>query len=279
MFRNNCLIEIEDKMRTGIEKLHDMMETLTKENVMVAFSGGVDSSLLLQLACSKAQENGTAVYAVTVSTKLHPHGDVEIARRVADEAGAIHRVIEIDELQETGIENNPKNRCYLCKKGIFTKIMELARTLGISTIIEGTNEDDLHVYRPGIQALKELGIISPLAACGITKAEVRELALARGISVANRPSMPCLATRLPYGDSISYELLAQIDKGEQYVRSFGFYNVRLRVHDTITRIEVDQKDIPKLLEHREEIIAELKKLGFVYITVDLEGFRSGSMDL
>ena len=157
--------------------------------------------------------------------------------------------------------------------------MELARTLGISTIIEGTNEDDLHVYRPGIQALKELGIISPLAACGITKAEVRELALARGISVANRPSMPCLATRLPYGDSISYELLAQIDKGEQYVRSFGFYNVRLRVHDTITRIEVDQKDIPKLLEHREEIIAELKKLGFVYITVDLEGFRSGSMDL
>lgn len=266
-------------MRTGIEKLNDMMETLTKENIMIAFSGGVDSSLLLQMACLYAKQNMTLVYAVTVSTKLHPHGDVEIARRVAEETGAIHKVIEIDELQETGIENNPKNRCYLCKKGIFTKITELAKELGVHVILEGTNEDDLHVYRPGIQALKELGIKSPLAECGITKAQIREMAKEKGISVANRPSMPCLATRLPYGDAISYELLAQIDKGEQYLRSFGFYNVRLRVHGTITRIEVDQKDIPDLLEHREEIITELKKLGFIYITVDLEGFRSGSMDL
>lgn len=266
-------------MNEKVEQLNHNLQILTKENVMVAFSGGVDSSLLLQLACSHAKQNGTIVYAVTACTKLHPHGDMEIARQVAEETGAIHRIIEIDELQETGIQNNPKNRCYLCKKGIFSRIIESGKELGVSIVLEGTNEDDLHVYRPGIQALKELGIRSPLAECGITKAEVRELAIEQGISVANRPSMPCLATRLPYGDPIRYELLAQIDKGEQYLRTFGFYNVRLRVHGAVTRIEVDQKDITKLIEHRIEITAELKKLGFVYITVDLEGFRSGSMDI
>lgn len=249
-----------------------------KEDVMVAFSGGVDSSLLLKLACIHAQSTNTTVYAVTVQTKLHPQGDLEVARRTAAEMGARHCVIEIDELTETGIENNPVDRCYRCKKGIFQKIKILAEKYNIRWILEGTNEDDLHQYRPGIKALKELEIISPLAETGMTKAEVRNLAEELGISTAKRPSTPCLATRLPYGAAVSYELLRKIDQGETYLRKLGYYNVRIRVHGGIARIEVDKKDIAKLVTSADKVTEKLKQLGFHYITVDLEGFRSGSMD-
>lgn len=268
--------------------LRKQMESYASEGIAVAFSGGVDSALLLKLACMAAGESGT-VYAVTVQTKLHPKGDLEAAGQAAGEFGAVHRVLEMDELAETGIEKNPPNRCYLCKKGIFLKIKELAETLGAGCVMEGTNADDLLQYRPGIQALRELHIISPLAACGLTKAEVRKLAEYLNIRAANRPSAPCLATRLPYGMKFDYELLSKIDEGERYLRVLGFYNVRLRVHESpneaktekeqLVRIEVDEKDIPTLLEYRKELVIKLKALGFHRITVDLEGFRSGNMDL
>lgn len=261
------------------EQVLQRIDELTKENVFVAFSGGADSSLILKLACEAAKKNETRVYAVMLHTKLHPLGDLEVARRVAEEIGAAFVVLNIDELAETGIGNNPKNRCYLCKKGLFSKMQDEAKRMGITTILEGTNGDDLHAYRPGIQALKELGIISPLAEAGIPKNEVRAWLADLGISVAERASSPCLATRLPYGDAIDYELLARIDQGEAFIKSLGFYNVRLRVHKNIVRIEVDENDMGKLLDHSKEIIDWLKQLGFVYITMDLEGFRSGSMDI
>ena len=259
--------------------LFEKIEEYTKNDVVVAFSGGVDSSLLLKLACDSAHKNGTTVYAVTVQTMLHPKGDLKIAEHVAREAGARHQILKIDELRETGIERNPIDRCYRCKKGIFQKIREFAEGHGITVILEGTNEDDLHQYRPGIRALGELGIISPLAECGLHKKEIRALASELGISVAERAASPCLATRLPYGAEITYELLRKIDAGETFIRELGFYNVRLRVHGDVVRIEVDQEEILRLIKERDQIIRYLKQLGFVYVTVDLEGFRSGSMDV
>lgn len=268
-------------MTVGNEKynrLEKMLDEWADEDIIVAFSGGVDSGLLLKAACKAAAERGTAVHAVTVMTRLHPRSDVSTAREVARETGAIHHVIEIDELDEAGISDNPVDRCYRCKKSIFHKIGVLAEELGIRHILEGTNEDDFHEYRPGLRALKELGILSPLAQCGMTKREVRELAAHYGVSVAERPSSPCLATRFPYGTHITYDQIQMIEEGEALIRKMGFYNVRLRLHGDIARIEVDVEDIPELARRGEETAGQLRKLGFGYVTVDLEGFRSGSMD-
>ncbi len=260
-------------------KLKVMMDEYTENDVMVAFSGGVDSSLLLKMACDSDSRKGNKVYAVTLHTMLHPVNEIENAKKVAKEVGAIHLVIQVDELQKAGIINNPTDRCYLCKKYLFEQVIKKAHELKVDTIMEGTNEDDLHVYRPGIKAVQELGIISPLAKSSITKAEVRQLASEYGVSVSERPAAPCLATRFPYGTILSHEKMLMVEKGESYIKTLGIYNVRLRVHDEIARIEVDEQDIPKILLHKGDIITYLKKLGYVYITIDLEGFRSGSMDI
>ena len=260
-------------------KLLSALDIYTDKDVMIAFSGGVDSSLLLNIACDFAKKKGTKVFAVTVHTELHPINDLEIAKRVAKEFGAIHCIVKMDELKEAGIGNNPVNRCYLCKKCLFTKLKEMAEEEKIEYILEGTNEDDQHVYRPGIQALKELQIKSPLADAMMEKEDIRKFASEYQISVANRPSAPCLATRFPYGTMLSYELMQKVEAGEEYIRGLGLYNIRLRIHDEIVRIEVDQEDITNLVANKDCIISYLKNLGFVYITVDLEGFRSGSMDL
>lgn len=264
---------------TKVTELKKMMGSYAYEDVIIAFSGGVDSSLLLKLACEAARETKHTVYGILLHTMLHPSGEVESAERIAEEMGAVFKVIKIDELKEAKIENNPTDRCYRCKKYLFQSVLNEAKRLGVKTVIEGTNQDDLKVYRPGIRAVKELGIISPLADAGFTKEEVRRLAEAYGVSVFNKPSTPCLATRFPYGTQLSYEEMRKVEKGEALLRSRGFYNVRLRVYKELVRIETDVKDIPRLVEQREVIADYLKSLGYRYITVDLEGFRSGSMDV
>lgn len=260
--------------------LYRKIETYVQQDLCIAFSGGVDSSLLLKIAkdCARYTNSRCKIHAVTFDTSLHPSCDLEIAKKVAQEADVIHKVIFVNELEQAEIRFNPKNRCYLCKKALFEKLIEYASRAGASFILEGTNEDDLHVYRPGLKAIQELGILSPLADVGFTKEEVRRLAGELGISVAERPSTPCLATRLPYGDEIRTEVLGQIAKGEEFLKKKGFAVVRLRVHKDVARIEIPKKDFPAFLEQREEITGELKKLGFLYITLDMEGFRSGSMD-
>lgn len=260
-------------------KLISIIEELTKEDIAVAFSGGVDSSLLLKIACEAAKKSEKKVYAVTVNTTLHTLNDIEISKRVAKEFKAEHIIINIDEMQNAGINNNPVDRCYRCKKYLFTEIKNKMGTLGVKTIIEGTNIDDLKEYRPGIKAIKELKIISPLVEAGFTKQEVRELAKKLDISVSNRPSTPCLATRFPYGTLLSYENIKKVELAENFLKKFNLYNIRLRVHKDIARLEVDEKDILKIIEHKKEIIDFLKSLGYHYITLDLEGFRSGSMDI
>lgn len=267
-----------DNYLEKVENLKKEMRRYAREDVMVAFSGGVDSSLLLKLACEAAGESGSIVYAATVQTRLHPSGELKEAERICREIGARHIVLRVDELAEAGIMDNPADRCYLCKKHLFQKMLEQAAALEVNTVLEGANEDDLHVYRPGLRALKELGIISPLAEAGLTKAEVRELAQEYGLSVASKPAAPCLATRFPYGTALTYEKMEQVEKGEEFLKGFAFKDVRLRVHGDIARIEVCGTDFGKLMEHREKIISYLKGLGYLYVTLDLEGFRSGSMD-
>ena len=270
---------MEQNMLEIKTRLEQMMAEYAKEDICLAFSGGVDSSLLLKVAADAAGKTGKDVYAVTFDSRLHPSCDLEIAARVAKELGGIHKVVSVNELEQEEIRFNPVNRCYLCKKKLFQSLKDYAKEMNILYIMDGTNEDDLHVYRPGIKALRELGIISPLAELHITKAQVKELASWYGISVASRPSAPCMATRLPYGTEIDYDILNLIGKGEEFVSSLVKGNVRLRLHNDIVRIEVDQEAMGNLMEKSREIIAYLKELGFVYITMDLEGFRSGSMDV
>lgn len=267
------------QMNTNRQKLEQYFWEIAREDICLAFSGGVDSSLLLKVARDAAEKRGRQVYAVTFDSRLHPTCDREIAGQVAEELGGIHQVIEVDELEQEEIRSNPVDRCYLCKRHLFKNLKEFAEAKGITVVLDGTNEDDMHVYRPGIRALKELGIKSPLAELHITKAQVKELAAAYGISVASRPSTPCMATRIPYGQEIDYKVLERIAEGEAYLRQQVIGNVRLRLHGDVVRLEVDKEQFFAVLEKKDAIIPHLKLLGFDYVTLDLEGFRSGSMDI
>lgn len=268
-----------DRYEEQCKKLWDMLDQYAREDVMVAFSGGVDSSLLLWLLCKKCKAYGTKVYAVTLHTTLHPMADLDVASAAAKEAGASHKIIYVDEMKKAGIEENPKDRCYRCKKYMFRRVLEEAEKLGIYTVIEGTNQDDTKEYRPGIQALRELGIKSPLIDARFTKADVRRLAKELGISTAEKPSAPCLATRFPYDTHLTHEEMQKVDAIEQSIREMGFYNVRARVHGNLIRIEVDEEDILKLFRRKSEILRKVKEEGYIYVTIDLEGFRSGSQDV
>lgn len=261
------------------EELKKQIHQYAAEDLFVAFSGGVDSSLLLKIACDAAKETGKNVCGIFLLTMLHPAKEAAEAQKLALEMGAFFRLLRIDELNEAGIADNPVDRCYRCKRYLFREIQKEADRSGVSRILEGTNEDDLHVYRPGIRAVRELGILSPLADAGLTKAEVRRMAAEYGISVSNKPSTPCLATRFPYGTPLSYEEMRKAEAGETFLRTLGLYNVRLRVHGNLVRIETDKKDLPLIVEQQKSVTEYLKNLGYTYITLDLEGFRSGSMDI
>lgn len=262
-----------------INLLAKKIDQYTKENIVIAFSGGVDSSLLLKLAYISSAAKGTKVYAVTIKSIFNSAEDIEISKKLAAETNAEHIILYADNFEELGITDNPPNRCYICKKNIFTLLVNKAKDLNVSTILDGTNADDMHLYRPGIKALKELGIISPLADADFTKTDVRELAANYNVSTAERPSTPCLATRFPYNTHITNMDLKNAEKGENYLKSLGLYNVRLRIHGNIARIETDAEAMPLIISLRTQISEELKKLGYIYITLDIDGFRSGSMDI
>lgn len=261
------------------EKLLSQIQTYAQEDTVLAFSGGVDSALLLYLLSRAAQKTGRRVYAVTFQTALHPQADLAYARQTARSLNVMHQTLAVNELEDPRILENPPERCYYCKKMLYVKLLDFAKKHQITAVLEGSNYDDLNVYRPGLRAVQELGIASPLARCGITKAQVRRMAEEYGLTCARRPSAPCLATRLPYHTRLDLELLARIDLGEQYLKDLGLHNIRIRVHKDIARIEADPEQFPMLLQHREEIIRQLRALKLPYLTLDLEGFRSGSMDI
>lgn len=258
--------------------LWKQMDELTKKNTAVAYSGGVDSSLLLTIAAKAGRRNQTKVFALMAETQLHPREECRFAAQQAGELGVEFISVPCDVWNEAGIEENPKDRCYRCKHYLLEKLKEVGTSLGAVIFLEGSNADDLLEYRPGRRAVKELGFVSPLEHAGITKAMVREMADRYGIKAYNRPSVPCLATRFPYGTKLTPEKIDRVEQCEQYLKELGCYNVRVRVHDSLARIEVDADDFSIVLEHREEITERFRTLGFTYVTLDLEGFVSGSMD-
>ena len=263
------------------QKRSRLLEALKEYRGMdlaVAFSGGVDSSLLLKLACEGAGTSGRKVWAVTVKSELQPEQDMRLAAEEAKGSEAEHVVLKICVLENDGIRNNSKDRCYLCKRLMFAHIRAFAEKKGTSVVLEGTNADDLHVFRPGIRALRELGIRSPFAEAGFGKEDVRKLAAEYGLSAAERPSAPCLATRFPYGAELTQESLHMAEQGEAFLHDQGFQTVRLRVHGRLARVEVPAGELTRLLDCRREVTEYLHELGYRRVTADLEGFRSGSMD-
>lgn len=245
-------------------------------SVAVAYSGGVDSAVVLRAALMASSK----VHGVIFHTMLHPMEETSEAVKLAKEMGAAVQVIEVDEFTNPAITDNPPDRCYHCKHMLFTKLKAYAREHELEVVMDGTNGDDLNQYRPGLRALKELEVVSPLAQMGLDKQQVRLMAKELGlpVSVSDKPSAPCLATRLPYNTPFDREVLDRIARGEEYLKACGFQTVRLRLHGDIARLEIPKVDFGLFLEQAEGIASQLKKLGFTYITLDLEGFRSGSMD-
>lgn len=260
------------------KKLMEQLEEETRQPVCLALSGGVDSSLLAALIGRCAEKNKTKAYGVTFDTVLHPAADLPAAQAAARESGLLHKVITVNELEFEKIQNNPKDRCYICKKGLFSRLREFASDHGIERIYEGANYDDLSQYRPGMRAVKELGIKSPLLEHGLTKQEIREWAKELGIASASRPSSPCMATRLPYGETLDLFVLRRIEAAEEALKEMGFPVVRVRLHGDVARLEVPLEQFSQVMEQIVSIKNILKALNFRYITLDLEGFRSGSMD-
>ncbi len=258
------------------EKMLSIQNALKKKcRTLVAFSGGVDSSVLAALAYRAL---GDRVLAVTADAPTLAPGELEGAKRVAKEIGVRHLVIFYDELDEPGFAKNPVDRCYYCKKGLIRELKKIAEQNGIDTIIEGTNYSDLKAHRPGHRAVTEEGIYNPYIEFGVTKEEIREMARKLKLSVADKPSMACLSSRFPYGQAITHEALKRVGEAEAYLRKIGFEVVRVRDHGGIARIEIMPDEMLQLLEMRDAVSSKLIFMGFAYVTLDIIGFRSGSMD-
>jgi len=244
----------------------------------VAFSGGVDSALVAKAAVLSL---GDAAVAVTGTSASLAAGELEAAEKLAKLIGIRHVVIPTDELNSLEYLRNAPDRCYHCKTELYTQVQRLLPQLKVRTIVNGANADDLGDYRPGMRAASEHRIHSPLADCGITKAEVRELAAGWGLPVWDKPATPCLSSRIAYGEEVTPDRLAMIDRAEQFLRARGLVNLRVRYHKgDLARIEVPIAELPRLCdgELRRELTAELRRLGFKFVTLDLEGFRSGSLN-
>ena len=253
--------------------LQEIIENYQK--LAVAFSGGVDSTFLLKVAHDVLGDN---VMAVTVKSCLIPAHELKEAIDFCKEFNIRQSILEFDPFQVDGFCHNPKNRCYLCKKSLFSKIIAEAAQRQISVIAEGSNVDDRGDYRPGMQAIAELGVKSPLLDAGLTKKEIRELSHQLGLKTWSKPSFACLASRFVYGDTITKDKLSMVERAEQVLSELGFVQYRVRVHDNMARIEVLPDDFDKVLKCRNEILIRLKSLGFSYISLDLQGYRTGSMN-
>jgi uncharacterized protein len=266
---------VHDVAHQKLAKLEDLLRDMGE--VIVAYSGGVDSSFLLWAAHKVL---GDRALAVTGRSGSVASGQIEEAQQLAKDLGARHVVLDTEELDNPLYVQNPTNRCYHCKTELFTKLEAFAAREGIRWLVEGSNLDDMQDYRPGMQAALERGVRSPLREAELTKAEIRALSKEAGLPTWDKPAMPCLSSRIPYGMLVSLEKLSMIDRAEAYLRRRGFRDLRVRHHDTIARIELPPSEFPKLLEAHmaEEITKTLKEYGFKFVTLDLQGFRSGSLN-
>lgn len=257
------------------EKLKNYLSSI--ESVVVAFSSGVDSTFLLKTAHDVL---GDKVIAVTAESCSFPKRELNEAKLFCQKEGIKHIVVESEELEIDGFCKNPVNRCYLCKKELFEKITEIAKENNIKNIVEGSNIDDNGDYRPGLQAVSELNIKSPLRYAELNKNEIRELSKKLELNTWDKQSFACLSSRFVYGEEITKEKLSMVDKAEQLLLDLGFHQLRVRIHGTIARIEVLPDEFPELIEekNRLKIVTEFEKYGFTYISMDLKGYRTGSMN-
>lgn len=256
------------------EKLKTILRSCGK--AAVAYSGGVDSTFLAKVGHDVL---GANCVAITVSSAFLPKSEMDRAKATAQAIGIAHYVIVEDAL-EPGVMENPPDRCYHCKKIEFGQIKRKAAELGFAHVLDGSNADDLSDYRPGLRALKELGISSPLCEAGLTKAEIRKWSKTLGLSTWDKPAAACLASRIPYGERITGEKLLRIERSEDFLRELGFVRFRVRSHDDLARIEVapEERIIFRDLDKMDRIAKTLKSFGFLYVAVDLEGYRTGSLN-
>lgn len=268
----------DKKLQEALKKEEDLKDYFRQlKSVAVAFSGGVDSTYLLKVAHDTL---GDQVIAVTAKSCSFPERELMEAIRFCEKEGIRHFVCESEELDIEGFSHNPKNRCYICKHELFEKIINIAKEQKIEYIAEGSNMDDNGDYRPGLIAVKELGVSSPLRQAELSKAEIRELSKEMGLPTWDKQSFACLSSRFVYGETINEKKLGMVDKAEQLLLDMGFHQVRVRIHGNIARIEVLPGEITKIVEekNRMKIASKLKEYGFDYVTLDLLGYRTGSMN-
>jgi len=258
------------------KKLDSLKEILRSlESVAIAYSGGVDSTFLSKVAFDILGDNAIAV---TARSETYPRSEFEEAIEFAGKIGIKHETIVSEELDIPEFSDNPVNRCYYCKKELFARLKDMAKELGFRHVVDGSNYDDLDDYRPGMQALEELDVRSPLQEAKLTKADIRELSKKLVLPTWDKPSFACLSSRFPYGNKITREKLSAVGEAEIFLRSLGIRQLRVRHHDQIARIEVTEEDMEVLFQNREQIVKKLRELGYTYVTMDLQGYRTGSMN-
>jgi len=265
---------LELKIKT--QKLKEIFQSMGK--VLVAFSGGGDSTLLLKVAQDTLGDKN--VLAVTALSPLYPERELSGVKKLIQTLGTRHRLIESNELEIPGFSKNPPNRCYHCKQKLFTELLTIAAEESIPFVVEGSTLDDDKDHRPGRLAIQELGIRSPLKEAAFTKTEVRELSRTLGLSTWDKPSFACLASRFPYGEEITEEGLRMVDEAEDFLFQLGFKQVRVRHYGILARIEILKEEMERLMNGslREKVVKRLREIGYTYVTLDLQGFRSGSMN-